>query len=250
MREGRIQVDGSPASLGDRISSRAKVSLDGKLLNLYKKPEHTVRIIGYNKPAGEVCSRRDEKGRASVFDNLPELKQGRWINIGRLDITTTGLLLFTNDGDLAHRLMHPSSEIEREYAVRVLGEVTEKQLTNLIHGVKLDDGPAAFTQIIDKGDKGANHWFNVTLTEGRNREVRRLWESQGVVVSRLKRIRFGPCKLPRGIKPGSWWYLDKAVQTRLLRLAGMKPESGKKIVSPGSKPGKKTRNKNKPRVAR
>ena len=243
LREGRIKVNGSVASLGDRITARAKVTLDGKLLKLSIKPENTVKIIGYNKPAGEVCSRSDEKGRANVFNNLPGLKQGRWINIGRLDITTTGLLLFTNDGVLANRLMHPSSEIEREYAVRILGEVTDKHLANLINGVKLDDGPAAFTNIIDKGNKGANHWFNVTLTEGRNREVRRLWESQGLVVSRLKRIRFGPCRLPRGVKPGSWWYLDKAEQARLLKMVGMRNDRGDKAVRSGSTGQKKRRKK-------
>lgn len=201
---GRISINGKPARPGDRLSAHDKVRLDGRVLKLQPLLPVKTRILAYHKPAGEICSHRDEKGRATVFDSLPRLKHGRWINIGRLDINTSGLLLFTNDGDLAHRLMHPSSEIEREYAVRVFGEVSREALDRMRKGIRLEDGIARFISIRDGGGQGSNHWYHVVLQEGRKHEVRRLWESQGVMVSRLVRIRFGPCVLPKQLRSGQY----------------------------------------------
>jgi len=156
-----------------------------------------------------------------VFESLPRLKRGRWINVGRLDVNSIGLLLFTDNGELAHRLMHPSRRLEREYAVRVLGEATPEQLQRLREGVKLEDGVARFTDIVDSGGKGSNHWYHVVIMEGRNREVRRLWESQGLTVSRLMRVRYGPYILPRRKKPGEFWDLDEAQVKALMEEAGL-----------------------------
>ena len=189
--EGRVKVNGVAATLGQRVDRHDAISVDGRLLKREEETEAVRRVLIYNKPDGEVCTRDDPEGRPTVFERLPRLRAGRWINIGRLDINTTGLLLFTTDGELANRLMHPSYEMDREYAVR--GEVTEEMLENLKNGVMLEDGPAKFTDIQEApGGEGFNHWYHCVVMEGRNREVRRLWESQGVVVSRLKRVRFGP----------------------------------------------------------
>jgi len=177
----------------------------------------------YHKPVGEVCSRKDPEGRPSVFDRLPVLRQGRWILVGRLDLNTSGLLLLTNEGDLAHRLMHPSSEIEREYAVRILGEVDEAMLKRLQDGVELEDGRAAFDSVRDAGGTGANHWYHVILREGRRREVRRIWESQGVRVSRLIRLRYGNVCLPRGLADGRFRDLDESELSELMASVGMSP---------------------------
>ncbi|MBE9563295.1 MAG: pseudouridine synthase, partial [Proteobacteria bacterium] len=157
------------------------------------------------------------EGRTTIFEQLPSLKQGRWINVGRLDLNTSGLILLTNDGKLANQLMHPSYNMEREYAVRVLGEVDKSVLQNLREGVQLEDGKANFTNILTAGGKGANHWYNVTLTEGRKHEVRRLWESQGITVSRLIRIRFGPIILPKNLRAGNYLTLDNLAQQKLLK---------------------------------
>jgi len=203
IKAGRITINGKLAKPGDRITAADKVRLDGELLHA-EAPSARIRIIAYHKPAGEVCTRSDEKGRATVFAALPSIRNGRWINIGRLDINTTGLLLFTNDGKLANKLMHPSGEMEREYAVRVFGEVKKETLDKLLKGVELEDGPAAFDSIHEAGGKGRNHWYHVVIREGRNREIRRLWESQGITVSRLIRVRFGPCQLPRSLRPGQY----------------------------------------------
>lgn len=201
---GRISVNGKRAVLGDRIMAADKVRLDGELIHATKSISKKTRILAYHKPAGEVCTRSDEKGRKTVFNSLPRIRNGRWINIGRLDINTSGLLLFTNDGSLANFLMHPSNEFEREYAVRVFGEVSKVTLNKLKQGVELDDGPARFCNIHDAGGTGMNHWYHVVIKEGRNREVRRIWESQGVNVSRLIRVRFGPYQLPRDLQPGRY----------------------------------------------
>lgn len=201
---GRISVDGKIAKLGDRVGPKAKLRVDGHLVKLHAATELKTRILLYHKPEGEICTRSDPEGRATVFDRLPLLRGQRWVAIGRLDINTSGLLLFTNDGELAHRLMHPSQQIEREYAVRVRGQVTSDILQRLQDEVILDDGPAAFTSIKDAGGEGSNHWYHVTLNEGRNREVKRLWESQGLIVSRLIRVRFATLTLPRQIRAGRW----------------------------------------------
>ena len=202
---GRISVNGKLATLGDRVEPADKIRVDGNALNT---PNDTpaCRVLMYNKPEGELCSRKDPEGRATVFDRLPAIKNGRWIAVGRLDINTSGLLLFTNDGELANRLMHPSHEVEREYAVRVFGEVEDKMLKRLTKGVQLEDGEAKFTNIVKRpGDEeSTNTWFNVSLSEGRNREVRRLWESQGVQVSRLMRVRYGTLELQKRLPQGGW----------------------------------------------
>jgi 23S rRNA pseudouridine2605 synthase len=205
---GRLKINNQPAKLGDTATIKDKIYLDNKPVKLNVVMQAQTKIIIYNKPEGQICTRNDPEGRDSVFDHLPKLKNGRWIMIGRLDINTSGLLLFTNDGQLAHKLMHPSNEVEREYAVRVLGEVDNKILRNLQKGVRLEDGMAKFNHIHFAGGKGANQWYHVVLKEGRNREVRRLWESQNITVSRLKRIRFGGATLPRNLKEGSWIYTD------------------------------------------
>lgn len=202
--EGRVSVNGKIATLGDRVTSEDRIFVDGKPV-VQKRSRH--RVILYNKPTGQIVSRDDPEGRPSVFTKLPKLTKQRWVSIGRLDFNTSGLLLFTTDGELANRLMHPSSNIDREYAVRILGEVTEEKLQNMRDGVMLEEGVARFSDI-QRGqeDEGANQWYYVVLMEGRNREVRRLWESQGLTVSRLKRVRFGNIFIPSAVKVGR--YID------------------------------------------
>ncbi|MBB1519183.1 23S rRNA pseudouridine(2605) synthase RluB [Aquipseudomonas guryensis] len=203
--QGRVKVNGVIATLGARVDLHDAISVDGHLLKREEMAESVRRVLIYNKPEGEICTRDDPEGRPTVFDRLPRPKEGRWINIGRLDINTTGLLMFTTDGELANRLMHPSYEMDREYAVRVRGEVTDEMIEQLKAGVMLEDGPAKFTDIKEapRGD-GFNHWYHCVVMEGRNREVRRLWESQGLVVSRLKRVRFGPVFMTSDLPMGRW----------------------------------------------
>jgi 23S rRNA pseudouridine2605 synthase len=202
---GRVKVNNQVATLGQRVDSHDAISLDGRLLRREELEESTRRVLMYNKPEGQVCTRDDPEKRPTVFEHLPRLKSGRWINIGRLDINTTGLLMFTTDGELANRLMHPSYQMDREYAVRVRGEVDDEMIERLLAGVMLEDGPAKFSDIKKApGGEGFNHWFHCVVMEGRNREVRRLWESQGVVVSRLKRVRFGPVFLTSDLSVGRW----------------------------------------------
>ncbi len=223
IRAGRITVNGKPAELGVSVGARDRVCVDGRPVTLAAPAAQTARTLIYHKPAGELTTRRDEAGRPTVFDSLPRLRNGRWISVGRLDFNTSGLLLVTTDGELAHRLMHPSWEIEREYAVRILGQVDEQLLQRLQEGVMLEDGMAAFTGIRDAGGQGANHWYHVTVREGRNREVRRLWESQGMQVSRLIRIRFGPVGLPGGLRPGRFRDLDRAELEALYAAVKLPP---------------------------
>lgn len=220
IQEGRVSVNGKVSTLGDRIEQDDELRVDGRIINFAAEEESIRRVILYYKPEGEVCTRTDPSGRPTVFDALPKLQDQRWVAIGRLDINSQGLLLFTTDGDLANRMMHPSSNIEREYAVRIHGEVTEENLEALRTGVTLLDGPARFDEIVDRGGEGTNHWYHVILREGRKREVRRMWESQGVQVSRLIRVRYGDVQLPRNLKAGRWVELDKDVIDRLAESCG------------------------------
>lgn len=229
--QGRVSVDGKMATLGDRVlvSSSTKIRIDGHLVNLTTPQKEICRVLMYYKPEGELCTRSDPEGRATVFDRLPRLTGARWVAVGRLDINTSGLMLFTTDGELANRLMHPSREVEREYSVRVFGEVDEAMLQRLRKGVQLEDGPANFKQIKTVGGTGLNQWFDVTLTEGRNREVRRLWESQGIQVSRLIRIRYGNIKLEKSLPRGGWEEMDLEKVNYLRGLVGLSPETETKL---------------------
>ena len=195
--------------------------IDGKPVSIIPATDFKRRVLIYHKPEGEICARSDPDQRPTVFEHLPLLRGQRWIMIGRLDINTLGLLVFTNDGELAHRLSHPSYEIEREYAVRVLGKVDKKILQRLTQGVELEDGKAAFTRIEERGGSGVNHWYHVVLKEGRNREVRRLWESQGISVSRLMRVRFGNVALPEDLSRGQYRELKADEMKKLAGLVGL-----------------------------
>ena len=211
IEQGRVQVNGKVATLGDRVESSDAIRVDGRTVPNEAPEERTVRVIMYHKPAGEVCSRNDPEGRATVFDNLPLLQGMRWVQVGRLDLNTSGLLLFTTDGELAHRLMHPSNGFEREYAVRVRGDLTKEKKQALLDGVLLEDGVSKFETIIDAGgaEEAANHWYRVMLTGGKYREVRRLFESQELEVARLIRIRFGGLTLPSQLNTGRWMDLNE-----------------------------------------
>ncbi|WP_438467194.1 23S rRNA pseudouridine(2605) synthase RluB [Marinomonas sp. PE14-40] len=220
IREGRVLVNGEVATLGDRVKVTDTIKLDGYEVKATEAGASR-RVIIYNKPEGEVCTRKDPEGRPTVFDKLPKLKGERWIAVGRLDINTSGLLLFTTDGELANKLMHPSTEIDREYLVRVMGEINDDHIETLKKGVLLDDGMAKFTDIVDGGGEGINRWFYVCVMEGRNREVRRLWESQGVKVNRLKRVRFGPVFLPSKAKMGRSVEMDESEVNGLCDLVGL-----------------------------
>ncbi len=226
IREGLIRVNGQAVGLGDRIFPEDEVRVRGRPVNLARKLNQPTRIMIYNKPAGQVVTRNDPEGRETIFKHLPKLTAGRWISVGRLDINTLGLMILTTNGELANRLMHPSQEVDREYAVRVLGEVTDEMLANLKKGVELDDGYAKFTDIVAEDGEGANRWYKVAIMEGRNRIVRRLWESQGLTVSRLQRVRHGPIFLPKGLRTGRHYEMtDKEIKS-LFEYAGMEPEKG------------------------
>lgn len=228
---GRVSVDGKIATLGDRVlvSTDMKIRIDGHVVSVKESAEAICRILAYYKPEGELCTSSDPEGRPTVFDRLPKLRGARWIAVGRLDVNTSGLLLFTTDGELANRLMHPSHEVEREYAVRVFGKVDDEKLKQLSQGIQLEDGPASFQTISYQGGEGMNQWYNVTLTEGRNREVRRLWEAVGVQVSRLIRVRYGDLTLPKGIPRGGWTELKLETVNYLRELVGLKAETVSKL---------------------
>ncbi len=223
---GRVSVNGQIAQVGERIEPSDELRIDGRKVQFQIEDEIRRRVIIYYKPEGEICSRNDPEQRPTVFEQLPNIANDRWVMVGRLDINSTGLLLFTNDGELANRLMHPSNEIEREYAVRVMGEVTPQIRQNMLNGVVLDDGPAKFESFSDLGGEGINRWFQVVVKEGRNREVRRIFESQGLKVSRLLRTRYGSVILPRELRTGRWIELDKGDIDNLTKLVDLKPRQG------------------------
>ena len=213
---GRVSVNDQPAHVGQRIGPHDKIRVNGKLVHL-KAASRLPRVLLYHKPEGEIVSRDDPEHRASVFEKLPRVNGGRWIAIGRLDFNSCGLLLFTTSGDLANRLMHPRYGLERDYAVRVLGELGEEAVTKLTTGIDLGDGPARFIRFAAAGGEGANRWYSVTLAEGRNREVRRMFEAVGVTVSRLMRVRYGPVHLPSNLKRGQWRELEDGEVAALLK---------------------------------
>jgi 23S rRNA pseudouridine2605 synthase len=214
---GRVSVNGKVATLGDRVSAKDRVQI-GKRVIRFDLSERLPSVLLYHKPEGEIVSRHDPEGRPTVFDKLPHLKSSKWIAIGRLDFNTSGLLIFTTDGSLANRLMHPRFEVEREYAVRIIGELTADQITQLTTGIHLDDGIASFSQLAAQGGNGINRWYRVILQEGKNREIRRMFESLGITVSRPMRVRFGPINLPPRIKRGKWLELDERETQRLLAM--------------------------------
>ncbi|MER0204103.1 MULTISPECIES: 23S rRNA pseudouridine(2605) synthase RluB [Nitrosomonas] len=216
---GAVSVNDKTATLGDRAGPGDVIRIGRRVIRVHAEAD-LPKVLLYHKPEGEIVSRHDPEGRPSVFDKLPHLRSSKWTAIGRLDFNTSGLLIFTNDGTLANRLMHPRFEMEREYAVRILGELTEEQMQQLTTGVTLDDGEAAFTYLADQGGEGSNHWYRVILKEGKNREVRRMFEAIGLTVSRLMRVRFGPVNLPPRIKRGQWLELDEKETRRLLSLIG------------------------------
>jgi len=249
--DGRVSVNGTVATLGDRVGTEDTLRVDGRIIKVKPEEEIVQRVIMYHKPPGEVCSRNDPEGRATVFDNLPRLQGMRWVQVGRLDINTTGLLLFTTDGELAHRLMHPSNGFVREYAVRVRGGMTAEKRQAMLDGVLLEDGVSKFDSIEDAGgaEEGANHWYKVTLTGGKYREVRRLFQSQDLDVARLMRIRFGDLTLPPQLRQGRWMELEPE---QIQALIGKVELKGKKYTGlygrarlrhqrTGSKPPRKAR---------
>ena len=228
---GLVKVNDKIAQLGDRVLPQDKIFLNGQRVVLRTELTRR-RVILYNKPEGEICSRSDPEGRPTVYDHLPALKGERWISVGRLDFNTSGLLLFTNDGELANKLMHPSSVIDREYLVRIQGEVTDDMRTNLLKGVELDDGVARFTDIVDGAGEGKNRWFYCVVMEGRNREVRRLWESQGVKVSRLKRVRYANIFIPSHVRVGQWTDLTEREIQDLCMTAGFDSSTYTRMMDP------------------
>jgi 23S rRNA pseudouridine2605 synthase len=205
--EGAVQINGAVAAPGCSVGHGDTIAMDGRVWRVRRRNVRH-RSIVYNKPEGEVTTRSDPQGRPTVFDRLPPLHNARWIAVGRLDINTTGLLLLTTDGELANTMMHPSGRVDREYACRIHGAVDQAMIERLLQGVELEDGPAHFSDIVAAGGSGENRWYHVTLLEGRNREVRRLWASQGVMVSRLKRVRYGAAFLPRRLRMGQWHELN------------------------------------------
>lgn len=220
IRAGRVSVNGETAGIGQKISRSDRIAIDGKPVVLTSARRG--RVLMYHKPVGELCTRDDPGGRPTIFDKLPAPAAGRWISVGRLDINSVGLILLTTDGQLANALMHPSSGITREYHVRVLGEVSDEKLARLRKGVQLEDGPARFTHVEPRGKPGqANRWFACRLVEGRNREVRRLWEAVGCKVNRLLRTRYGPLRLPRELPPGQSVELDSRSLAALYRCVGL-----------------------------
>ena len=252
---GRLSVNGKRAKLGDRASARDRILLDGKLLTIKSRHEQQIQALIYHKPEGEICTRKDPQGRPTIFENLPALVGGRWVSIGRLDINTSGLILLSNNGDLANKLMHPSTGLEREYLVRVRGLASEKSIELLTRtGVMIDGRPAKFESVVpaDFAQEGTNHWYSVVIKEGRYREVRRLWDAVGHTVSRLKRIRYGTVKLTRKLKRGQSERMAPMQLEKLIRSVGLQDQfKGQLYSSTRSKPAGNNRSpERKPAAAR
>jgi 23S rRNA pseudouridine2605 synthase len=235
---GRITVNRMPAEIGQKVSPGDEVRINGEIVKV-RFAEPRPRVLIYHKPPGEIVTRDDPEGRATVFEKLPSIGNGKWINVGRLDYNTEGLLLFTNSGELANRLMHPRYEVDREYAVRVMGRLSEEQQQKLLSGVTLDDGVARCQSVEDAGgdEDASNHWYRVVLREGRNREVRRIFEALGVMVSRLIRTRYGVVAMPTAIKRGEWLELEPAAVNTLVESAGLTPRA-----APENRGGREQRN--------
>ena len=223
--EGRLKINGVVVTQGTHLKTGDYLQLNDRVVHWEKFERQPTRVLIYHKPTGEIVSRNDPQGRPTIFANLPKLDTSRWISVGRLDVNTSGLLLVTNNGELANKLMHPSTEVEREYAVRILGEVPDEKLELLKQGVMLEDGLAKFDQIYFMGGDGANKWYHVVVSEGRNRLVRRLWEAQNVVVSRLMRVRYGPVVLSDGLRMGKCYELDAKELALLFEFAGLPVET-------------------------
>lgn len=221
IRAGRITVNGKVAGLGQKVTGREKILIDNRPVPALRKTRPSPRVLVYHKPSGEVCTRSDPQGRPTIFDRLPPLQGSRWINVGRLDLATSGLLLLTTDGELANALMHPSREIEREYAVRVQGTVSDETLSRIREGIALEDGTAKFDSVEPAGGEGSNQWFRVVVSEGRNRLVRRVWEAVECRVSRLIRVRYGPVELSRSLRPGHHRLLKEKELAALYAAAGL-----------------------------
>jgi 23S rRNA pseudouridine2605 synthase len=249
IREGRVRVNGALAKLGDRVLPSDRIRVDGQDVRRRAAKRHSVRVLAYHKPEGEVVTRKDPEGRPTIFRRLPGLRDGRWIAVGRLDLNTAGLLLVTNHGELANRLMHPSRALEREYAVRVRGSVSDDLLAQLVNGVELEDGPARFEEIVPSGGSESHQWFHVLIVEGRNREVRRLWEAVGCSVSRLKRVRYGNVILGARPTPGQWREVVGEELDALMALAELGPPAAARTgLSTGSDKGPRPRGSAKPRT--
>lgn len=224
IEQGEIKLNGEIAQIGDQVQTDDVVIHNGRKIVIRDTQSKLPRVLMYHKPEGEVCTRSDPEGRPTIFEKLPPLKYSRWVAVGRLDLNTSGLILVTDNGELANRLMHPSNQVQREYAVRILGEASDEMLKKLTRGVKLEDGMARFEEIVDSGGQGANHWYHVVLLEGRNREVRRMWEAVGLKVSRLMRVRYGNAILTKSQRPGQNRELTPAKIVELAASVGLEYE--------------------------
>ncbi len=236
IESGRITVNGKRAKLGDRASAHDRILLDGNLVALNSAATEQIRALMYHKPEGEICTRSDPKGRPTVFEKLPAIPNGRWVSVGRLDLNTSGLLLFTNNGELANKLMHPSTGLEREYLVRIRGAASDETIAKLTgEGVMIDGRKAKFDSVLpaDMAEQGTNHWYRVVIREGRYREVRRMWDAVGHTVSRLKRIRYGTVKLTRDVKQGQSTKLAPKQLEKLVRSVGLGDAFAGQLYSAG-----------------
>lgn len=251
IKDGLITLNGNPVGLGQQVETGDVAMYSGRKIIIRDDEQTLPRVLMYHKPEGEVCSRSDPEGRPTIFDHLPGLKHSRWVAVGRLDINTSGLILLTDNGDLANKLMHPSSQLQREYAVRVMGKASPEQLKKLTHGVKLEDGMARFEDIMERQPDneltgktaGFNRWYHVVLMEGRNREVRRMWEAVDLKVSRLMRVRYGSVMMSKSLRPGKFKELEPEEIRELAQLAGIEYAKGLKSGKPVNKNFRMTKHK-------